>query len=158
LQSVMRILFRSDRHDAKLGSVPATHCADLLTAGENHRCCNVRSCPKKCDKPLYYLTTDRGAPCAFYPALKRSTCCASSVVRCSSTNCDKAKIGKSIPRADLVLFLCRRNAGSLVNGTRSWAIEANSSFAGDLQFGNRVARSDLSQRDVRLSGIVDSGQ
>src|SRR5258706_16047666 len=62
LQSVMRISFRSDRRDAKLGSVPTTHCADLLTVRENLRCCNVRSCQKKCDKALYYLTTGRGAP------------------------------------------------------------------------------------------------
>src|SRR5579863_3073716 len=79
LQSVMRISFRSDRQDAKLGSAPTTHCADLLTARENLRCCNVRSCQKKCDKALYYLTTDRGAPCAFYPAIKRSVVCAPRV-------------------------------------------------------------------------------
>ena len=66
LQSVMRISFRSDRQDAKLGSMPTTHCADLLTARENLRCCNVRSYQKKCDKALYYLTTDRGGALSCY--------------------------------------------------------------------------------------------
>src|SRR5205085_12367278 len=102
LQSVIRISFRSDRRDARLGSVPATHCADLLTSRENLRCCNVRSYQKKCDKALYYLTTDRGAPCAFYPAIKRSVVCIAPVLRCSSANCDEAKIGKSRFRAALV--------------------------------------------------------
>ena len=95
LQSVMRISFRSDRQNARLGSAPTTHCADLLTARENLRCCNVRSCQKKCDKALYYLTTDRGAPCAFYPAIKRSMSRASPVLRNSSTSCDQAKSGSA---------------------------------------------------------------
>src|SRR5271155_2838479 len=136
----MRISFRSDRHDAKLGSVPATHCADLLTGGENHRCCNVRSCLKKCDKALYYLTTDRGAPCAFYPAIKRSKSRASLVLRNSSTNCDEPKIVKSIPRADCVPVSCSRYAGSLLMAcpeSIDAMIRSQPGYADDLQFGRK---------------------
>ena len=63
------------------------HCADLLSAKENPDSCNVRRCRKNCDKSLHCHTTDRGAPCAFYPAIRRSASPASSVVRHSSTNC-----------------------------------------------------------------------
>src|SRR5271166_2246756 len=82
-----------------LGSVPATHCADLLTARENLRSCNVRSYQKKCDKALYYLTTDRGAPCALYPAIKRSVVCASPVLRYPSPNRRRTKTRTSRTRA-----------------------------------------------------------
>ena len=87
------------RQDAELGSVPATHCADLLTARENLRCCNVHSCQKKCEKALYYLTTDRDAPCALYPAVKRSVVCASPVLRYRSPNRDRTKTRTSSTRA-----------------------------------------------------------
>ncbi len=65
-----------------------THCADLLSAKENPDSCNVRLSQKSCDKLLHCHTTDRGAPCAFYPAIKRSMVCASPVPRNSSTSCD----------------------------------------------------------------------
>ena len=94
-ECVMRISFRSDRQDAKLGPVPATHCADLLTARENLRCCNVRRCQENCDKLLHWLTTDRGAPFALYPAIKRSMSRASPVLRNSSTSCDQTKSGSA---------------------------------------------------------------
>jgi hypothetical protein len=158
----MRISFRSDRHDAKFGSMPATHCADLLTGGENHRCCNVRSCPKKCDKALYYLTTDRGAPCAFYPALKRSMSRASPVVRRSSINCDQAKIGKSITKADSSSISCIRYAGSLVTSRAACGSMSTpwsrSGCDSRLQFRRRKAAAESSQADVKMSGSVDSGR
>jgi hypothetical protein len=94
-QSVMRISFRSDRQDAKLGPVQATHCADLLTARENLRCCNVRRCQENCDKLLHWLTTDRGAPWALYPAIKRSVVCASPVLRYPSPNRHRTKPGQA---------------------------------------------------------------
>jgi hypothetical protein len=110
LQSVMRISFRSGRQDAKLRSVPATHCADLLTARENLRCCNVRSYQKECDKALCYLTTDRGAPCALYPAIKRSVVCTSTVLRYplpppSDKNKDKQDANRF--RLDSAQLICR---------------------------------------------------
>jgi len=57
-------------------------------------------------------------PVCFYSAVKRSVVCASPVVRYPSPNCDQAKIGKGIARADSVLVLCRRYPGSSVSGTR----------------------------------------
>jgi hypothetical protein len=84
----------------------------------------VWRCQKDCDKPLYCHTTDRGAPCVFYPAIKRSVVCALSFVRCSSTNCDEAKTGKSITKADSAPVWRDRYAKSsvtahLVGGHRS---------------------------------------
>jgi hypothetical protein len=73
--------FRSAHQDAELGSMPSAHCADTLTAREILRSCNVCSYQEKCDKALYYLTTDRGAPCALYPAIKRSVVRASPGLR-----------------------------------------------------------------------------
>ena len=72
-----------------------THCADFLSAKENPDSCNVRLSQKNCDKLLHCHTTDRGAPCAFYPAIKRSMSRASPVLRRSSTNCDEAKSGRA---------------------------------------------------------------
>ena len=73
---------------------------------------------------LKMLAIRPAAPCGFYPAIKRSTCCALSVVRCPSTNCDGAKIGKSVPRTDSVLVWCRRCAGSLLTLGALEAIDA----------------------------------
>ena len=48
-----------------------------------------------------------------------------------------------------------------MSSRRSWAIEANigelPQFAGDLQFGNRMARSGLSRQNVRMSDVGDRG-
>jgi hypothetical protein len=158
----MPISFRLDRHDAKLGSAPTTHCADLLTARENLRCCNVRSCQKKCDKALYYLTTDRGAPCALYPAITWSTSCAPSIVRHSPTDCDQVKIGKSITRADPRLRWWRRYACPLLAARTPEAIEAvirsRCGGARDLQFGRRKATGRPVPTGREKSGIVDSGR
>ena len=93
-----------------MGSVPTTHCADLLTARENLRCRNVRSNQKKCDKALYYLKTDRGAPCALYPALVRSAVCAASILRCPSLKHDLTKAARSIRAALSVQNHCRARA------------------------------------------------
>jgi hypothetical protein len=99
LHSMMRISFRSDRQDAKLAPVPATHRADLLTARENLRCCNVRRCQENCDKLLHWLTTDRGATLRLYPAIKRSIVCASPVLRYPSPNRHRTKTRTSRRRA-----------------------------------------------------------
>ena len=66
------------------GCLGNTHCADLLSAKENLDSCNVRRCLKSCDKSLHCHTTDRGAPCAFYPAGSRSLalCSLELVVNC----------------------------------------------------------------------------
>ena len=53
--------------------------------------CNVRRCQKNCDKPLHYLTIDRRAPLALYPAVKRSVVGASPALRYPS----KLRSGKS---------------------------------------------------------------
>ena len=91
-------------------STSATHCTDLLSAKEDLVSCNVRRCQKNCDKLLHCQTIDREAPWSLYPAIKRSMSRASPVLRNSSPNCDEAKNGKSIPRADSLLLWCRRYA------------------------------------------------
>ena len=83
------------------GSAPATHCADHC---ERHRkiyaACNVRTCQKKCDNAsALSCATDRGAPCAFYPAIKRSVVCASPVLRYPSPNRHRTKTRTSRTRA-----------------------------------------------------------
>jgi len=55
----------------------------------------------------------------FYPAIKRSTFPASPVLRYTSQECDRTKTENSTTRADSVLVLCSRYAGSSVNGTHS---------------------------------------
>ena len=55
-----------------LRSFPFAHCADFLSAKENSDSCKVRPRQESCDKPLECLTTDRGGPCAFYPAVQSS--------------------------------------------------------------------------------------
>ena len=88
----------------------AAHCTDPLSAKENPDTCNVRRCQKSCDKSLHCLTTDRGAPCAFYLAIKRSMSRPSPVLRNSSKSCEEEKIGKehhrSRFRAGFVLSMC----------------------------------------------------
>ena len=63
---------RSDqiaRSASRSGSVPTTHCADLLTApGKSPPVAMCAHTRKSAIRPLYYLTTDRGAPCAFFSA------------------------------------------------------------------------------------------
>jgi hypothetical protein len=84
----------------QVGAAPIPHCADMLNAMENSDFRKVRPCQKSCNKPLHCHTTDRSAPWALYPAIKRSMSRASPVLRNSSTNCDREKIAKSIARAD----------------------------------------------------------
>lgn len=86
------------------------HCAVLLSTKEDLAFCNVRRCQKNCDKVLHYLTIDRGAPWSLYPAIRRSVVCASSILRCSSINCDEKKQEehhKSTLRAHFVHSICR---------------------------------------------------
>jgi hypothetical protein len=65
--------------------------------------------------------TDRSAPLVFYPAIKRSTSRASSVVRHPSTNRDETNGGESIARADFL-----QSKGPLVgDGTYSRGINAS---------------------------------
>src|SRR5260221_7055695 len=52
-----------------------------------------------CNKPLHRHTTDRGAPCALYPAIKRSVVYASPVLRYPSPNRHRTKIRTSRTRA-----------------------------------------------------------
>lgn len=58
-------------------------------------------------------------------------------------------------RADSVPISCIPYVGSLVTVRALEAIEANirsyRSFASDLQFGSKMARSDLSRPEVRMS-------
>jgi hypothetical protein len=79
------------RGNAKFGVAPLPHCADMLSAMENSDFRKVLPGQKSCNKPLHRHTTDRGAPCALYPAVKRSMSRASPVLRNSSTSCDQAK-------------------------------------------------------------------
>jgi len=90
--------------------VSATHCADLLSAKENPDSCNVRRCQKSCYKSLRCHTTDRGAPCAFYPALKRSVVCASPVLCYPSPNCDRRKVKPTAPVVNSEQIRCGRGA------------------------------------------------
>jgi hypothetical protein len=79
----------------QVGAASLPHCADMLSAMENSDFRKVRQCQKSCNKPLHRHTTDRGAPCALYPAIKRSMSRTSPVLRSSSTSCDQAKSGSA---------------------------------------------------------------
>jgi hypothetical protein len=146
---------RSDRQDAKLGSVPTTHCADLLTARENLRCCNVRSCQKKCDKALYYLTTDRGAPCALYPAIVRSAVGASPILRYASLNCEVPKPGEA-PRQQ---FACRLIAAAMLSLWRPHVCHVDQigrgQDAGAAEAVSVVCRSNEGARQTGLGSSVN---
>jgi hypothetical protein len=83
----------------QVGAAPLPHCADTLSAMENSDFRKVRPCPESCDKPLQCHTTDRGAPCALYPAIKRSVVCASPVLRYPSPNRHRTKTRTSMTRA-----------------------------------------------------------
>jgi hypothetical protein len=83
----------------QVGAAPLLHCADMLSAMENSDFRKVRPCQKSCNKPLHLHTTDRGAPCALYPAIKRSVVCASPVLRYPSPNRHRTKTRTSRTRA-----------------------------------------------------------
>lgn len=57
--------YRSAHQDAKLGSVPSTHCADFLSAKENSDSCKVRA--KQQLAPSFWNLSRPAAapPCAF---------------------------------------------------------------------------------------------
>ena len=165
LPSVIReiVPIRSPGRQVGLGAT--THCADLLTARENLRCCNVRSCQKKCDKALYYLTTDRGAPCAFYPAIKRSVsapCWSCAIVRQTAVG-QKTRTSIERPgfRVDLAQLICRffidRRVQliSLSQSRRSAGAAAVAPVARDSHAGR--SQADRSQLDVINVPYCDSG-
>jgi hypothetical protein len=83
----------------QVGTAPLPHCADMLSALENSDSRKVRPCQKSCNKPLHRHTTDGGAPCALYPATKRSVVCASPVLRYRSPNRHRTKTRTSMTRA-----------------------------------------------------------
>jgi hypothetical protein len=86
----------------------------MLSAMKNSDFRKVRPCQKSCNKPLHCHTTDRGAPCALYPAIKRSMFRVLSVVRCSLLNCDqtRAKLGAHQPYQSRIC--CSNCANSLL--------------------------------------------
>jgi hypothetical protein len=142
----------------QVGAAPLPHCADMLSALENSDSRKVRPCQKSCNKPLHRHTTDRGAPCALYPAIKRSTSPASSAVRHSSTNCDEKRPRKAWQEQ----ISCSRHADSSVTARIPEGLIPASGAAAVARVvrssGARRRQAGLSQRDVRTSGIVDSGQ
>jgi hypothetical protein len=143
-----------------LESVPATHCADLLTARENLRCCNVRSYQKKCDKALYY-PRPTAAHLAPFILLSSGRCLAP---RQSCEIFRQVAIRQKSGRASQEQIPCwfcavdMRVLRSTAHTPEAIAVNIRScrSFAGDLQFRSRIARSDLSRPDVRMSGVADN--
>jgi hypothetical protein len=94
----------------QVGAAPLPRCADMLSAMENLVFRKVRLCQKSCNKPLHRHTTDRGAPCALYPALKRLVVCASPVLRYPSPNCDRRKDKPTAPAVNFEQIRCGRCA------------------------------------------------
>jgi hypothetical protein len=88
----------------QVGAASRPRCADMLSAMENSDFRKVRPCQKSCSKPLHRHTTDRGAPWALYPAVKRSVVCASPVLRYPSPNRHRTKTGTSRTRAGSTLI------------------------------------------------------
>jgi hypothetical protein len=141
----------------QVGAAALPHCADMLSAMENSDFRKVRPCQKSCSKPLHRHTTDRGAPCALYPALKRSVVCASPVLRYPSPNRHRTKTRTSGTQLISRVFVDRRCSSCLLvdrgqnTGAAAVAPVVSNSGAGRSQAGR-------SQSDVIMSGIVDSGR
>ncbi len=91
-------------------AAPLPHCTDMLSAMENSDFRKVRPCQKSCNKPLHCHTTDRRAPCALYPAIKRSVVCASPVLRYPSPNRDRRKDKPTAPTVNSEQIRCGRCA------------------------------------------------
>ena len=81
----------AQQRQVRFRSASAAHCTDLLSAKENLVFCNVRQCQENCGKLLHWLTTDRGAAFARYPAITRLAVSSSSFLRHSPPSCDRYK-------------------------------------------------------------------
>jgi hypothetical protein len=154
-----RLAKRDGEATPSSGSASAPHCTNLSSAKENMVSRKVRPCQKSCDKSLRCHTIDRGAPCALYPAIKRSTSRASTLTRHSSTNCYETKAGESMARADFVPTCIRRVSSLVTLRTPKGPIPATRSrrgCAGPLLFRSRKARQTRSDIAVRLGNSFRS--
>jgi len=162
LQSVMRISFRSDRQEAKLGSVPATHCADLLTVRENLAMCahSRKSAIRPCT--ISRPTAAHLAPLSCYQAvggLRLAGPALSFAEPPSDKNQDKQNTSRF--RADLAqlisrVFVDRRCSSCLLAGRQNAGAAAVAPVVSNSGAGR--SQADRSQSDVIMSGIVDSGR